>query len=180
MKMTEDEEIAEILQSIEQEALVVPVTRAILIREQKDLFQYWTELRGRHFAPRWDAFEFDKAPPRLVPHFAAVEVGRDPLDFVFVHWGPGRVKMQRVDYTGKSLREFWPENIARKAIRENCEVLARRAPLCIQPIKLKGEGADTFDYQLMRLPFSDDGVEITHILTSGLYDEDEIGKAFEL
>lgn len=178
--MKEDDDVAAIFRTIELDSLVVPVTRAILVGEQKELYRYWTELRGRHFAPPWEAFDFDRAPKRLVPHFAAVEVRRDPLDFVFVHWGRGRTKMQRTDYTGRSVRDFWPSGIARKAIRENCEIIARRTALCTQNMKLKGSGGEVFDYQLMRLPFSDDGTQVSHILTAGLYDENVIGKAFEL
>ena len=61
-------------------------------------------------------------------------------------------------------------------MRRNCHATA----LCTQNMKLKGTGGEVFDYQLMRLPFSDDGTQVSHILTAGLYDENVIGKAFEL
>ena len=57
-------------------------------------------------------------PGELVRQAAVVEVRRNPLDFVYCYWGEGRTAMQGGDYTGMSVREFKPKQIAEKAIIE--------------------------------------------------------------
>ena len=172
-------DIRNFVEKIKFETLVVPAAREILHAELKDLFEHWTELRGRRFAPAWSAFDWDGVPPRLVPHCATVEVRRNPLDFVYVYWGVGRKVMQRGDYTGKSMRDFRPKAIAEKAIRESCEVLTQQAAICVMTESLESGHSQPFDYQFLRLPFSEDGETVSHIMGVGLYDEKVMQRAYD-
>ena len=50
--MKEDDDVAAIFRTIELDSLVVPVTRAILVGEQKELYRYWTCLLYTSPSPR--------------------------------------------------------------------------------------------------------------------------------
>lgn len=173
----DDTEIHDFVEAIRFDTFMVPATREILRGELKDLFEYWNTLRESHFAPSWSSFDWDRVPPRLVPHCAVVKVSRNPLDFVYCHWGIGRAIMQRGDYTGKSVREFKPKRIAEKAIREYCEVIAQNTAICVQTENLARQGGEAFDYQFLRLPFTDNGQQVHDILGVGLYDESVMKRA---
>lgn len=159
--------------------LVVPAIREILRGDLKYLFEYWNELRGSRFAPSFEKFDWAQVPHRLSPQIAVVEVRRNPFDFVYTHWGVGRVIMQGDDYTGKSVRDFKPESIAEKAIREYSEVVKLRCAVCVQTEQLEADCSAPFDYQFLRLPFSNDGDEVNQILGVGLYDEVVMSRALE-
>ncbi|MBO6521386.1 MAG: PAS domain-containing protein [Rhodospirillales bacterium] len=160
-------------------SLVVPATREILKGDLKELFEYWSELRGSRFAPSLSKLDWARVPHRLLPQIAVVEVRRNPFDFVYTHWGVGRAIMQGRDYTGKSVREFEPEGIAEKAIREYSEVVKHRMPICVQTEQLEKDGTAPFDYQFLRLPFSSRGVDVDQIIGVGLYDESVMKRAME-
>lgn len=159
--------------------LVVPATREILKGDLKDLFEYWNELRRSRFAPSLSRLDWARVPHRLLPQIAVVDVRRDPFDFVYSHWGVGRSIMQGTDYTGKSVREFQPEGMAVKAIREYSDVVGHRTAICVQTEQLEKDGSAPFDYQFLRLPFSSHGVEVNQIMSVGLYDEAVMKRAFE-
>lgn len=164
---------------IEFRTQVIPAKRDMLQGELRDLFVYWNRLRGDAFAPAWDAFSWDHVPDEMVRQAAVVEVRRGPLDFFYCYWGEGRTAMQGGDYTGMSVREFKPKQIAEKAIIEYTEVMAQRMALCVKTQLSQDTGDDKIDYPFLRLPFSDDGVRVNHIMGVGLYDESTKKKAYE-
>ncbi len=168
----------DVFDTIRYQSLTVPATREILQGELKDLFDYWTTLRGIRGIPPWSAFEWARVPARLVQQCAVVEVRRHPLDFVYIHWGVGRTIMQGANYTGKSVREFRPKRIAEKAIHEYAEAMTQRTAICVRTERLESDQSPAFDYQFLRLPFSDDGSDVHQILGVGLYDESVMKKAF--
>lgn len=170
---------SDVFDTIRYNSLVVPAAREILQRELKELFDYWSGLRGGRCAPPWPAFQWAQVPTRLVPQCAVVEVRRQPLDFIYIHWGVGRTIMQGADYTGKSVRDFRPKRIAEKAIHEYCEVMTQRTAICVQTERLKKSDSLPIDYQFLRLPFSDNGTDVHQILGVGLYDHSVMKKAFE-
>lgn len=177
--MGQREDASKILNNISTNALVVPATREILTGDLKELFTYWLNLRGSLAVPLWDDFEMENAPPKLMPLISVVEVRADPLDFIYVYWGEGRVTMQHGDYLGKSVRDFRPQSIADKSLREDCEVVARRTAICMQSLKLENEDKTPFEYQTLRLPFSSDGTDVSHILSTGHFDQAAMTRAYK-
>ncbi len=161
---------------IEFRTQVVPAKREMLQGDLRDLFVYWDRLRDDAFAPAWNQFSWDLVPDELVRQAAVVEVRRNPLDFVYSYWGDGRKDMQGGDYTGKSVRDFRPKQIAEKAIIEYTEVMVQRLALCVKTL-LAHNDDDSIDYSFLRLPFSDDGNKVNHILGVGLYDKSAKQKA---
>lgn len=145
-------------------------TRGNLPGDLTGLFAVWDSLRDGAFAPAWSAFDMDAVPPRLVPWFAVVEVVRDPLDFVYRFWGMERTRLQGKDYTGRSVRDFRPISIANKAFAEYARVVDEKAPIYLPTFGMTDQKAEPFSYHLLRLPFSNDGLTVDHILGVGIYD----------
>lgn len=134
------------------------------------LFEVWERSRGEALAPPWSQFDWDSAPADLVPSFAVVEVRRHPLDFIYRYWGTERTRLQGRDYTGCSVNDFRPRAIALKAFGEYTKVVETRAPLYLTTYGLTDSNSAPFTYHLLRLPYSEDGMSVDHILGVGLYD----------
>lgn len=176
---SENQDVTSSEKHIEFRTQVVPAKREMLQGELRDLFIYWNRLRDDAFAPAWDRFSWDHVPDELVRQAAVVEVRRSPLDFVYCYWGDGRKAMQGGDYHGMSVREFKPRQIAEKAIIEYTEVMAQRMALCVRTQLSQDADDDKLEYPFLRLPFSDDGDRVNHILGAGLYDKSAKKKAYD-
>lgn len=141
-----------------------------LFGDLNKLFALWDKQRGGSFAPAWRTFDLRHAPMLLIPWIAVVTVTPDPLDFVYCFWGTERTRLQGKDYTGLSVCDFRPEAIAQKAFGEYAEVLETGEPRYLTTYGLTDQKTKPFTYHFLRLPFSDDGEAVTHILGVGVYD----------
>ncbi|MBO6521389.1 MAG: PAS domain-containing protein [Rhodospirillales bacterium] len=147
-----------------------PANAGNLSDDFKELHAYWDSLRDGAFAPSWARFDWSCVSPQIIPRCAVVDVRRHPLDFVYRFWGTRRTSVQGADYTGKTLRDLRPKAIAEKSFREYCNVIAERSPLLIRTHSPAIKWAPAFDYEFLRLPFSDSGEEVNQILSIGQYD----------
>lgn len=152
------------------EVLSRPPKHGRLPGDLNGLFAHWEAARGGAFAPAWPAFDLDALPTRLIAWFAVVEVVRDPLDFVYRFWGAERTRLQGRDYTGLSVREFRPLAIAKKAFGEYARVAEERTPIHLSTYGMTDQKGEPFSYHLLRLPFSNDGQTVDHVLGVGIYD----------
>ena len=142
-----------------------------------EVFTYWSEIRDNPIGPMWKNFDWLRMPRSAIPMSSVVDVQYDPLDFKYRFWGTGRTRLQGGDYTGKSIMAFYPQAIAEKAFRENKMVVDDGHGLLFNTTILKNRGSEAFEYQLIRLPFSNDGSRIDKILGVGSYDDDSFQMA---
>lgn len=144
------------------------------------LYTHWEAARGSAFAPAWPTFDLDALPASLVAWFAVVEVVRDPLDFVYRFWGAERTRLQGRDYTARSVRDFIPVSIADKAFAEYARVVHEKTPIYLPTYGMTDQKGEPFSYHLLRLPFSNDGQAVDHVLGVGIYDgrAERLARAF--
>lgn len=136
----------------------------------KAVYTYWDSLRDGTFAPPWSRFDWVCLPLNLIPGCSVVDVTTQPADFIYRFWGTERTSIQGADYTGKSVFDFKPKAIAEKSIREYREVISRKSALLVDTHCPGGSWTKPFDYQFLRLPFSDDGSAVNQILSIGHFD----------
>ena len=141
---------------------------------------YYDRLRGSAFAPSWQDFDWTEIPSDLIPHFGVVDVTTDPLDFTYRFWGSAHAVTHDQELTGKSVREMLPTKEAESVFKQYCETYKARAPLLFANTIHAGRFRVAYRETSLRMPFSDDGVTVTHIVAfSDLRDDlDRLKQAF--
>jgi len=143
----------------------------------KNVFAHWREIQGEKFAPSWREFNWDYIPTELIPWFAVVDVKYEPLDFIYRFWGSARTRVQDKDYTGKSVRDFQPLSISKKAFNEYQHVVDNKSAIHLRTKGLTNFKNEPFTYDFLRLPFSYDGERVDNIIGVGLYDAEAAARA---
>jgi len=134
---------------------------------------YWDSLRGAAFAPGWKQFELWALPPAIIPYITVVDVHRDPLDFVCRFFGTGQTNRKGIDWTGKSLQSF-PVQRGPSAFDEYRWVVDNKRPLTISDMVVFENAYSNrvpFEQHSLRLPLSDDGQEVTQIVSLAIWDK---------
>ena len=142
------------------------------------LCDYWRDLRGDALAPSWQDFEWRKVPTELIRWCVVVDVHSNPMDFIYRFWGSGCSELKGIDYTGRSVRDFRPQVMARKAFDEYSAVVDQKSALVFKTKGVSFNDDNTTDYQFLRLPFSYDGASIDNILSIGTYIPEELSRAY--
>ena len=128
------------------------------------LLDYWESLRGDTFAPAWPAFDWADVPPAFIPHMGIVDVVADPLDFVYRFWGTAHADVLDQEMTGRSVREMVPKEEGESVFRQYQETLEAGKPMLFENRLTFGEYARPIIETSLRLPFSDDGDAISHLM----------------
>lgn len=138
------------------------------------LYAYWDRLRGDSFAPSWRRWDWANVPSRVIPWMAVVDVKRNPYDFIYRFWGTARTTLQGRDFTGQSVRNFGQPDIANKAWAEYVLVSEKKVPIHITTKGVAAASGEAVIYDFIRLPFSDDGVDVHQIIGGGVYEDHQI------
>jgi len=138
----------------------------ILTPEFEDFMDYWNSLRGGAFAPSWEQFDLLALDPKSIPRVVVDDVHRDPLDVVVRFWGTGHVQRKGFDKTGKSIAGT-PTIRGPTAFSEYKWVVENRQPFASRDAVnlLDTVGKPPFRQTLVRLPLSDDGDRVNHIVS---------------
>ena len=91
-----------------------------------------------------------------------LDVQYDPLDFVFRLHGSKIAAMDRVEMTGKSVRDLRPAVYRDILIRHYTEAVTERAPLFHEIVAAADHACES--YQRAVIPLSDDGASINMLL----------------
>ena len=111
-----------------------------------------------------DTFELRDLGQDVVDRSLVVAVTRSPLNFRFIHWGAERAWLFGADYTGYSVRDVRPKNIARKAREEYVSIVAKRQPV-LAGTRIDLSDGTSVTYHALRLPLTDGGVTVDKIVT---------------
>jgi len=114
--------------------------------------------------PPWSCVDMMSIPPQLLPHTTVVDVIAQPLDFVYRFWGTGLVNLHSKEMTGLSVSELVPAEVAQVARQGFVKVTERAVPVLFVHKYSDGEGSLLTDF-IIRLPISDDGKQVTKILS---------------
>ena len=117
--------------------------------ELNNVFAHWEEIKFGRFAPSWRDFCWQRMPPKLIPWFAVVDVKYAPMDFIYRFWGTARTRIQGKDYTGKSVKDFRPLSISKKALSEYQQVVDQKLPLHLTTSGLTNFKNEPFTYHFL-------------------------------
>jgi len=132
--------------------------------EIRDCLAYWSRLRGARFAPAWRDFDWNEIHADLIPHFGVVDVSNEPLDFVYRFWGSAHVRAHNQEMTGKSITDMRPEAEASAVFEQYRLTFEARGPVLFENRIRAGRYEVEMLEISLRLPFSDDGETVHHLM----------------
>ncbi len=129
------------------------------------LLDYWKKTRGESFAPRWADFNIIDLP--RVVRGGMVVLDHDPAknDYRVRFWGVDLWDIYGIDLTGAWVSEVEHFGVMTNFLKYGTELIKTKA---VQKVVLKAveaAGGSGF-YPVLRLPISDDGVNVTKIITA--------------
>lgn len=138
------------------------------------VFEYWEQLRGERPMPAWQEFEWMALPANVIPWCAVVDISETPLDFIYRFWGTARSNLQGQEYTGVSVRDVKPRNLADKIFDEYSQVWKNKKPVYFVTTEPTDGKRGVLEYHFLRIPFGDATQSVTQILSIGMYEETDI------
>jgi len=138
----------------------------ILTPEFEAFIDYWNSLRESVFAPSWKQFDLMALDPKSIPQVVVVDVHRDPFDVVVRFWGTAHVNRKGFDKTGSSISGI-PTIRGPRSFAEYRWVVEHKEPFASRDtVNLRGAiGKPPFHQTLIRLPLSNDGERVDHIVS---------------
>jgi len=131
------------------------------------LYSYWLTRKGaRRFPARRDLDPVDLR--YALGHMMLFDVLRQPLRFGVRLHGAELAARAQYDLTGKGLDDM-PDQTQRALCRERCETIVRTG----EPIVARRDrllAGETWSYEALWLPFSEDGVDVSMLLCAMMYD----------
>lgn len=125
----------------------------------------WEGLRQGGLAPKWRSGDLLLLPPSVVPFVSVIAVGEGQAPFDYRYFGSGLAGIHRFELTKKSTNAIEPEAFRNLAVDQYCDAIRAAAPLLfINEIPSKTEHLH-YRSEVLRLPFSDDGATITHVMS---------------
>lgn len=128
------------------------------------LHDHWRSLRQGDSLPPKRSIEPAAIVPCL-PYLSLAEVHRDPLRLRFRLVGTEIVQLRGGEFTWRWLDQLgWKDALVATVLARSADLLERRAPLFGLGDVVWHDGRRQI-YEWTMLPFSEDGVRITHSLT---------------
>lgn len=142
------------------------ITEAEIVGEtiEEALF-YWRSIKGTDIAPSRKSLRIEQLPPKLIPSVAVIDFVDEPMDFLYRFFGTHLVHVAGMELTGK--RYYADKIVGFGAINETLvpELIARRAPM-FHHFEWQSSRGVTYESKAVRLPLSDDGEQITGMVTA--------------
>ena len=133
------------------------------------VYAYWMDKRGQTWAPSMSKFRLDELESLILPWSIIVDVEPNPGDFLYRFWGANRTTLIGVDMTGKRASDIPNAYMREGNFKEYLEVHKLKKPLlCNASVRTKAGSEVTF--QSIRLPLTDDEINVTHIYSAVNYE----------
>jgi len=129
------------------------------------LLDYWNKVRGEAFAPRWADFNIMELPPQVRGGLVVVDYDPARNDFRVRFWGVDLWDIFGIDITGAWLSEVEHFGVMTQFLKYGTEILNTKAVQKVMHRAMKATGAAGV-YPVLRLPISDDGINVTKIITA--------------
>jgi hypothetical protein len=129
------------------------------------LLEYWNKARGQAFAPRWTDFNIIELPPQVRGGLVVVDYDPTRGDFHVRFWGVDLWDIFGIDITGAWLSEIEHFGVMTLFHKQGLSILTTKAPQKLIHRARKTTGT-TEIYPVLRLPISDDGINVTKIITA--------------
>jgi len=129
------------------------------------LLDYWNKVRGEAFAPRWVDFNIMELPPPVRGGLVVVDYDREKNDFRVRFWGVDLWDVFGIDITGAWLSEAEHFGVMTQFLKHGTEMLNTKEVQSVMHRAMKATGVAGL-YPVLRLPISDDGIDVTKIITA--------------
>lgn len=133
--------------------------------ELKSVFDYWLSLKGEKLGPSWREFNLMKIPAKKIPFTIVADILDNEeclMKYRFV--GTDFNRVHGIELTGKSPLDVTPEQFGKKLNQELIDIVRNQNPT-YSVYHLKGIQFLNLLQRVIRLPLSNDGKEITHIVS---------------
>jgi len=128
------------------------------------LLDYWNKVRGDAFAPRWEDFHIIDLPADVRGGLVVVDHDPGRNDFRVRFWGIDLWDIFGADLTDAWLSDTKHMGVMKQFLKHGIKILETKE---VQKVLYRAETAtgETKIYPVLRLPISDDGVNVTKIIT---------------
>ena len=126
--------------------------------------RYWDTLRAGRFAPTWKEFEMMKIPPTLLPSTLVKDVEHDPLTFRYRFYGTHLARIWDRELTGKTTDDLQSVMLA-KTVRQALERFIEQKQPVFTLLRVSSPVKPQQLQMQLRLPISNDGINVTNVLT---------------
>lgn len=132
------------------------------------VYDYWDKLRGDRFAPAWPEIDMTQIPSHLLPSTLVKDVLDPPTNFRYRFYGSRFVTIWDKEMTGKTVADLDSEPFA-QAIRDALIDITKTRKPVFSLLEVSSETKATQLQVQLRLPLSDGGENVGHILTVVLH-----------
>ena len=135
---------------------------------------YWRARCRGAFAPAWIDVDLMALPPQIIPRIMVLDVVQDPLDFVYRFFGTWHVLIADLDMTGKRISDYSDPKYRDVLMKQNLAAVRTRKPQlfdCLLPVP----PGERFRSEILRMPLSDDGEQVTGVLAAEALLDGETG-----
>lgn len=131
----------------------------------RDTEKVWQRWRGDCFAPVFKSDFFLDVPPALASMGIAVDVGNGEPPFRFRYFGSALAQMHTFELTGQTTDAIEPVGFRTLCISQYQAVLKARHPIVFMNDIPTTNPRVTAGHVVLRLPFSDDGENVTQVVS---------------
>jgi len=126
---------------------------------------YWQQLSGaKDKIPSWSDFELQNIPPRVLVTTHVTDVVEKWEDYRIRFWGSGFVDIHNQEATHQWVSEIDPPELG-AAVVENIAAVVDAGEPRAYTILLQTPGRPQKFQVVLRLPLSDDGQTVNHVVT---------------
>ena len=129
----------------------------------RSVHEYWDKLRGTAFAPPWSAIELMHFPAPLLPTTMVVDVHTPLEKSIFRYWGSRLTEIHGMEMTSRHPYDLTPPEFGRQLLVDHREIVEKKIPLAWH-YSFLAAGGYVHSHSLIRLPLSDDGEAVNHIV----------------
>jgi len=133
---------------------------------------YWESIKDGAFAPSWKKFDMMSLDLKSVPYVVVADVLCDPLNFMIRFWGTGHMARKGAEKTGKLLNDA-PDFRGQTAFDEYSFVVNEKKPLASRDMVNLQDFSSMMPFEqiLVRLPLSDDGENVHHVISLAVWEK---------
>lgn len=128
---------------------------------------YRKDLAGDRRRPAWRDFDLMAVQPPYIPYTNVADVIDGGVDFRFLFFGTSLTEIFGQELTGKRLSEVVPRELGEAVAANMLRMLKVREPFVVSGLINPRHTVQL--HTLVRMPLSDDGAAITHIVTVSHY-----------
>lgn len=130
-----------------------------------ELHRYWQDLPAKNAMPAWRDFDLSAIPPAILPSTMVIDIAPRIEDSIFRFWGSRMTQVHGRDHTGKSPYELQPPELGERILKDQRVVVETGKPTAGIYGFTSTRGFQEIQ-ALLRLPMSDDGSRVSHMIVS--------------